>query len=81
MTAEDKITPDDLVNALVEADALDNFRDLPEDDRRRFEGWIGKARDNESHWRRINTLVMAMRSAPRLAVRTDGTPMRQPQER
>jgi hypothetical protein len=62
----DKITPDDLLNAMAEADVLESFCHLPEAARMEFEGWIGKARDNEAHWRRIHTLVMAMRYAPRL---------------
>jgi uncharacterized protein YdeI (YjbR/CyaY-like superfamily) len=69
---EDKITPDDLLNAMAAADVIDTFCHLPEASRREFEGWIGKARDNAAHWRRIDTLVMAMRSAPLLDVQTDG---------
>ena len=66
MSPEDKITPDDLLNAMAAADVLDIFCHLPEDARREFEQWIGKARDDAAHWRRIDTLVMAMRSAPRV---------------
>jgi uncharacterized protein YdeI (YjbR/CyaY-like superfamily) len=66
LTPEEKITPGDLASAMAAADVLDSFRQLPEDARRDFERWIAKARDGEAHWRRINTLVMAMRSAPRL---------------
>lgn len=66
MSPEDKITSDDLLNAMEAADVLDTFSNLPEASRREFEEWIRKARDNEAHWRRIDTLVMAMRSAPRL---------------
>lgn len=61
-----EITPDDLLDAMAAADVLDHFCHLPEASRREFEEWIGKARDDEAHWRRINTLVMAMRFAPRL---------------
>lgn len=51
---------------MAEAGVLDTFCHLPEASKREFEKWIGKARDNESHWRRIDVLVRAMRSAPRL---------------
>jgi uncharacterized protein YdeI (YjbR/CyaY-like superfamily) len=66
VSSENEITPDDLLDAMAAADVLDGFCNLPEASRREFEAWIGKARDDESHWRRINTLVMAMRVAPRL---------------
>lgn len=66
MSSEDKITPEDLLNAMAAADVLDVFCQLPEASRREFEQCIGKARDDAGHWRRIQTLVMAMRSAPRL---------------
>ena len=66
MSPEDKISPDDLLNALAVADVLDTFHALPEASRQEFEEWIAKARDSEAHWRRIDTLVMAMRQAPRL---------------
>lgn len=76
MSPEDKITADDLLNAMAAADALDTFCHLPEASRLEFEEWIGKARDNEAHWRRIDALVMAMRSAPRLdAQTTEGLPL------
>lgn len=67
MKPEDRITADDLLDAMAAADVLDVFCHLPERSRREFEDWIGKARNSEAHWRRIDTLVMAMRSAPRLS--------------
>jgi uncharacterized protein YdeI (YjbR/CyaY-like superfamily) len=70
MSPDDRITPEDLLNAMEAADVLDSFRHLPEASRREFEEWIGKARDNEAHWRRIDTLVMAMRNAPLLESET-----------
>ena len=73
MSPEDKITPDDLLNAMAAADVLDAFCHLPEDSRKEFEEWIGKARDNEAHWRRIHTLVMAMRQAPQLEPAATGS--------
>ena len=66
MSPEDEITADDLLNAMAAADVLDGFCRLPEESRREFEEWIGKARDNAAHWRRIDALVMAMRNAPLL---------------
>lgn len=72
MSSEERITPDDLLDAMATADVLERFCHLPEASRREFEEWIGKARDNESHWRRIETLVMAMRSAPLLEGETPG---------
>lgn len=71
MSTEDKITPDDLLNAMAAADVLDRFCHLPEESKREFEKWIGKARDSETHWRRIDTLVMAMRHAPLIEERSD----------
>ena len=70
MSPEDKITPDDLLNAMAAADVLDVFCRLPEESRKEFEEWIGKARDNQAHWRRIDTLVMAMRNGPLLEAAT-----------
>ena len=70
MSSDEKITPDDLLDAMAAADVLESFCHLPEASKREFEEWIGKARDNESHWRRIETLVMAMRSAPLLEEQT-----------
>lgn len=58
-----------------EADVLDSFCHLPEPARREFEEWIGKARDSEAHWRRINALVAAMKNAPLVEAQTDGEPM------
>jgi uncharacterized protein YdeI (YjbR/CyaY-like superfamily) len=58
----DRITADDLLDAMAMADVLETFLLLPPVDQEKFASWIGKARDNESHWRRINALVMAMTS-------------------
>ena len=80
MSTDDKITPDDLLNAMAEADVLEVFCHLPEASRREFEEWIGKARDDENHWRRIDVLVRAMRSAPRLDVEEGGVAQAQAHE-
>ena len=58
------ITPDDLLDAMARADVLEIFVRLPEADQKKFSSWIGKARDVESHWRRINALVLALRLGP-----------------
>lgn len=73
MTPEGKISPDDLREALALGDVLEQFEHLPADARRNFQDWIDKARDEEAHWRRIDLLVMAMRSAPRLLALDDPT--------
>lgn len=72
MSPDEKITPDDLLDAMTAADVLETFCHLPEASKREFEEWIGKARDSEAHWRRIETLVMAMRSAPLLQTEPPG---------
>jgi hypothetical protein len=64
MSASEEITPDDLLNAMVGADVLETFCQLPRADQEKFSYWIGKARDDESHWRRIHALVLALRSGP-----------------
>ena len=56
------ITPDNLLDAMAEADVLEVFCHLPEVAQQEFREWIGKARDDDSHWRRIDALVLAMRS-------------------
>ena len=58
------LLPEDLLDAMVRSDVLEIFVLLPEIDQQRFSNWIGKARDNESHWRRINALVLALRLGP-----------------
>lgn len=63
MSSEEKITADNLLDAMAEADVLEVFCHLPEAAQQEFREWIGKARDNESHWRRIDALVLAMRSS------------------
>lgn len=65
MTApENRITADDLLDTLAAADALDTFLRLPPEDQERFSAWIGKSRDDESHWRRINALTLALKMGP-----------------
>lgn len=59
-----KITADDLLDTLAAADALEAFLRLPVADQESFSRWIGKARDDESHWRRINALALAIRLGP-----------------
>lgn len=79
MSSEDKITQDDLLNAMAAADVRDIFCRLPEASRIEFEQWVGKAHDDAGHWRRIQILVVAMKIAPRLETQpTEGpTPLTQ----
>jgi hypothetical protein len=53
---------DDLMNAMTEADVLDTFCHLPPAAQADFVRWVSIARDDESHRRRIDALVLAMRS-------------------
>ena len=65
MTApDDKITADDLLDTLAEVGALETFLHLPREEQDNFARWIGMSRDDESHWRRINALALAMRLGP-----------------
>lgn len=61
---ENEITADDLLDALAAADSLETFLRLPPEAQEHFALWIGKARDDESHWRRINALALALRMGP-----------------
>jgi hypothetical protein len=49
---------------MAEAGVLERFHQLPEGDQDRFARWIDRARDDESYWRRINALVLALRIGP-----------------
>ena len=62
MKSSETITPDDLLNAMTTADVLETFVSLPPSAQDEFRDWIGKARNDDSHWRRIHALVAAMRS-------------------
>jgi uncharacterized protein YdeI (YjbR/CyaY-like superfamily) len=64
MSDATSVAPVDLSDALAEADVLHIYSRLPQADRARFARWIGMARDETSHWRRIETLVMAMKLSP-----------------
>ena len=64
MNLPERNQTDDLLRALREADALGNFQALPLEEQKRFWAWIGKSRDEEGYWRRIDILVMGMRMAP-----------------
>lgn len=59
-----KITAEDLIEALEAADALETFCRLPDEDQEKFIRWIGMARDNDAHWRRVEALVLALRIGP-----------------
>lgn len=58
------ITADDLLDTLAAADALETFLRLPREDQDKFARWIGKSKDDASHWRRINALALAIRLGP-----------------
>ncbi|HET7482352.1 MAG TPA: hypothetical protein VFK89_05765 [Actinomycetota bacterium] len=64
MSASEKITAEELLDTMAEADVLETFIQLPKADQEKFSDWIGRARNNESHWRRINVLVMALKTGP-----------------
>ena len=64
MSIPERKQTDDLLRALKEANALDNFQALPLEEQGRFWNWIAKSRDEEGYWRRIDILVMGMRMAP-----------------
>ena len=65
MTApDDKITADDILDTLAAADALETFLHLPKEEQDNFARWTGMSRDDESHWRRINALALALRLGP-----------------
>ena len=64
MSTGEKITVDDLIDALEEAAVLAAFCRLPKPDQANFSRWIGMARDDASHWRRIETFVQAMKESP-----------------
>ena len=49
---------------MAAADVLETFLKLPSSSQDYFRDWIGKATDDVSHWRRIDALVLAIRSAP-----------------
>ena len=52
------------MDVLAEADVLGTFRSLPPLHQENFVRWIGKASADESHWRRIEALILALRMGP-----------------
>ncbi|HVF52953.1 MAG TPA: GGDEF domain-containing protein [Actinomycetota bacterium] len=64
MNSGQRITARDLLDVLAEADALEVFNQLPEAAQEDLASWIGAARDDDSHWVRIQALVAAMKSSP-----------------
>ncbi len=63
MSSIEKTPAVDLADAMANADVLDTFLKLPGEDQDNFTRWVGRARDDASYWRRIDALVLAMRSA------------------
>ena len=64
MSSAETITADDLLDALARHDVLETFCQLPTIDQEKFSRLIGKARSNDSHWRRIEALVLALKAGP-----------------
>lgn len=64
MSAPNKVPGDELRDALQSADTLETFRALPSPAQENLSRWVDKARDDESRWRRIEALVLAMRISP-----------------
>jgi hypothetical protein len=54
----------DLHDALLSADVLRTYDRLPAANQDQFSSWIEHSHDDESRWRRINALVLALRMAP-----------------
>jgi len=52
------------VEAMIHADVLEIFVLLPEIDQAKFSSWVSRAPDEESRWRRINGLVLALKLGP-----------------
>ena len=64
MSLPERDDPRDLVEAFATANVLKTFRRLPKADQENFLRWISVARDEESRWRRINALALALRMGP-----------------
>jgi uncharacterized protein YdeI (YjbR/CyaY-like superfamily) len=64
MSMSERASPEDLVEAFAVANVLKKFRRLPESDQQNFLRWVSLARDEESRWRRINALALALRMGP-----------------
>ena len=64
MSAASETPGSELRAALREADSLETFQSLPRPAQDNLSRWIDKARDDESRWRRIEALVLAMRISP-----------------
>ena len=69
MSSAEKLSVEDLLDALARADVLETFSRLRPEDQQKFSRWVGKARNTASHWQRINALVLAMRIGPLEPVR------------
>ena len=80
MSAQQDNTSEDFLHALAEADVLEIFRRLPHADQERFTHWVTQTRDAESHWRRVNALVLALRTGP-LQVSSSPRPIDDPATR
>ena len=65
---------EELIDVLSSSDALETFNRLPVADQVNFSRWVGLARDDESKWRRIEALVLAMRMCTTLYPNMPGSP-------
>jgi hypothetical protein len=54
----------ELREALETSDSLETFRSLPVSAQENLSRWVDKAADEDSRWRRIEALVLAMRISP-----------------
>ena len=54
----------DLLEAMIHADVLEIFVLIPQVDQAKFSSWVSRAPDEESRWRRINGLVLALKLGP-----------------
>ena len=64
MSTAEKITAAKFNDVLAAADVLETFSRLSQADQDKFSDWIAKARDDESQWRRLDALVLALRIGP-----------------
>ena len=57
---------------LATYDVLATFELLPSAEQQKFSSWIENASNEESHWRRIEAFVLALRVGPLQPARPEG---------
>jgi uncharacterized protein YdeI (YjbR/CyaY-like superfamily) len=62
MSPREEVLPDEFMEALAEANVLEIFKRLPDREQTKFTEWVDIAHDVESRWRRIDALVLALRT-------------------